>query len=131
MPRKTLHYALAALPRESLLDGLWERTAIRGDDSLITINWMRPGIERMPLHSHPFDQVSFVIHGKMAFEIEGEFFTVSAGEVVQIPAGAEHTAVVVDDEVVLNIDVFAPVREDYLHLVGYQKDEFADAEVNR
>jgi hypothetical protein len=38
-----------------------------------------------------------------------------------------HYAEPVGDEIVLNLDVFAPLRDDYRHLVDYQRDEFEDA----
>jgi quercetin dioxygenase-like cupin family protein len=53
----------------------------------------------------------------MEFDVAGERFVVGPGEVLAIPADARHTARIVGDEVVLNVDGLAPVREDYLHLV--------------
>jgi hypothetical protein len=37
-----------------------------------------------------------------------------------VPPNVVHYAEPVGDEVCLNLDVFAPVRADYLHLVDYQ-----------
>jgi quercetin dioxygenase-like cupin family protein len=45
---------------------------------------------------------------------------VRAGEFLYIPAGTPHTGRVAGDEAVLNIDVFAPVRGDYLYLAEHQ-----------
>jgi hypothetical protein len=42
---------------------------------------------------------------------------------VRVPPDVVHYAVPVGDEVCLNIDVFAPAREDYLHLVKYQEQK--------
>jgi hypothetical protein len=38
-----------------------------------------------------------------------------------IPARVEHYIEPVGDEVVENIDVFAPAREDYLHLIEWMR----------
>jgi quercetin dioxygenase-like cupin family protein len=105
--------------------GALQRTAIRGDAALVTVNWIRPGHPEQPPHEHPFDQMSFVFAGAMEFEVGDERFLVSAGEVLQIPAGAPHTARVIGDDVALNIDLFAPLREDYLFLAEHQADAFS------
>jgi quercetin dioxygenase-like cupin family protein len=123
--QRPVHSVLADLPRQVIDGGALERTAIRGDDSLITVNWIRPGHPDQPPHDHPFDQISFVFAGAMEFDIDGEHFLVQAGEVLQIPAGAAHTARGVGDEVALNIDVFAPLREDYVFLTEHQGDAFS------
>ena len=109
---------------ELLAGGVLTRTAVRGDALLITFNWIQPHHDEQPPHSHPFDQVSLVLAGTMEFDIAEDRYTVATGEVLQIPAGMPHTARVVGDDVAYNIDIFAPVREDYLHLVAHQADAF-------
>lgn len=124
MPQKTQHISFATLDRESLLGGTWQRTAIRGDHSLVTFNWMDPGMERQPLHSHAFDQLAIVTEGAMEFEVDGHTYVVRAGEALVIPANAPHTAIAVGDQVALNIDVYAPPRDDYLFLTSHQERDF-------
>jgi mannose-6-phosphate isomerase-like protein (cupin superfamily) len=126
MPNRVIHARLQELPQESLGDGALVRTAVRGDKSLITVNWFHPGhdIAPPPAHSHPFDQVSFVFSGTVGFSVDGQTYEVRAGEVLQIPADMPHTAWLIGDEVALNVDVYAPVREDYLSLVDHQADAF-------
>jgi len=128
MPNRVIHARLETLPTESLAGGALVRTAVRGDKSLITINWFHPGhsVQTPPPHSHPFDQVSFVFAGKVGFDVNGQVYEVAAGEVLHIPADAPHTAWLIGDEVALNVDVYAPVRDDYLHLVEHQADAFRD-----
>jgi mannose-6-phosphate isomerase-like protein (cupin superfamily) len=128
MPNRVIHSRLATLPQESIAGGALVRTAVRSDDSLVTINWFHPGhdVETPPPHSHPFDQISFVFSGTVGFEVNGQVYEVAAGEVLQIPADAPHTAWLIGDEVALNVDVYAPVREDYRYLVEHQADAFED-----
>jgi hypothetical protein len=38
-----------------------------------------------------------------------------------------HYAEPIGDDVVMNLDVFSPIRDDYRHLIEYQAGEFADA----
>jgi quercetin dioxygenase-like cupin family protein len=126
MPTRLIHAKLDELPREVLWDGALERTAVRGDDALVTINWLAPQDEAQPPHRHPFDQLAFVVEGAMEFTVGEETVVVRAGEVLQIPADVPHTGRAIGEERVLNIDVFAPLRRDYLHLVAHQADAFAD-----
>ena len=44
---------------------------------------------------------------------------VGPGSLLLIPAGVEHYIEAVRDETVINVDVFAPARSDYLHLLEW------------
>jgi quercetin dioxygenase-like cupin family protein len=122
---RPIHSVIQTLPRESVDGGMLTRTAIRGDACLITMNWLKPHHDEQPPHSHPFDQTAFVFEGAMEFDVGDEHFLVKSGEMLQIPAGAPHTARVVGDESAFNIDVFAPVRDDYIHLAAHQAHAFS------
>jgi len=110
------------MPRESIAGGVLTRTAVRTDDAIVTFNWIEPGHPEVPPHSHPYDQLALILAGTLELELEldGDRYTVSAGEVLYIPAGVPHVGRVVGDEVVLNVDIFAPIREDYLYLAAHQ-----------
>jgi quercetin dioxygenase-like cupin family protein len=110
------------LPKQSLFDGKMQRSAFRSDHALVTFNWIEPGIERPEPHSHPFDQVVLVLEGAMVLEVDGREYECGPGAITRIPPDAMHTGWVVGTERVLNMDVFAPARADYLHLTTYQKD---------
>lgn len=120
MPTTPYQVAFADLPRESLLGGALERTAVVTDDSLVTFNWIHPGHPEVPPHDHPYDQLSFVFIGTLEIELAGTPYRIDSGELLYIPAGVSHTGRVIGDEPVLNIDVFAPRRDDYLHLAAHQ-----------
>ena len=109
------------LPRESLFGGALTRTAVRSARSLVTINWIAPGVPRPPPHHHPFDQLSFIFAGTMIFQIDGEEFELGPGSAILIPPDAPHTAWPIGSDTVLNVDVFAPAREDYLFLADHQE----------
>jgi quercetin dioxygenase-like cupin family protein len=50
-----------------------------------------PGVES-PKHSHPGEEIVYVIEGVLEYQVEGEPpATVKAGEVLFIPAEANHT----------------------------------------
>ncbi len=63
-------------------------------------------------HTHVHEQVSYVVKGSFTFTLNGESRTVRAGDSIYIPSGAEHGTVALEDSVIL--DVFTPIREDFL-----------------
>lgn len=66
-----------------------------------------------PEHSHPHEQMTLVVKGKVKFIISGEERIVSAGDVLHFPPHNRHGATMLDEEVIL-IDIFSPIREDFL-----------------
>ncbi len=66
-----------------------------------------------PEHSHPHEQMSIVVKGRVRFFVEGEERIASPGDVLHFPPECWHGATMMDEEVEL-IDIFTPVREDFL-----------------
>ena len=66
-----------------------------------------------PEHTHPHEQMTLVVKGKVRFFIDGVENIVSAGDVLLFPPNNRHGATMMDEEVVL-IDIFSPIREDFL-----------------
>lgn len=64
-------------------------------------------------HSHLHEQMTLVIQGKVKFILGSEERIVSAGDVLHFPSNHWHGATMLDEEVVL-IDIFSPIREDFL-----------------
>lgn len=115
-------YRWERLPREDVRRGV-SRVGFRGSDSMLCMNWLEPGME-VRMHSHPEEQLAIILQGRMRFHFADGSVEVGAGEVLRIPPDVEHGGEVVGDETVVNLDVFAPLREDYLHLVSYQAEDF-------
>jgi len=65
------------------------------------------------IHRHPHEQMTLVLQGRARFTIEGEERLAVAGDVLHFPSGVEHGATILDEEVVL-VDLFTPLREDFL-----------------
>ena len=120
MPAAPFHAKIAEMPRQSIAAGVLTRTAVRTDDAIVTFNWIEPGHPEVPPHSHPYDQLALILAGTLELNLDGDRYTVRAGELLYIPAGVAHVGRVVGDEVVLNVDIFAPIREDYLYLAAHQ-----------
>lgn len=64
-------------------------------------------------HSHPHEQAGLILEGRLKFVIGDETKVMGPGEMYRIPGGVVHRAVAVDGPVKV-LDVFHPVREDYL-----------------
>ncbi|MBZ8132427.1 cupin domain-containing protein [Afifella sp. IM 167] len=119
-------YTWSELPREEVRKGV-SRTAFRGDNALMVMNWLEPGMEVKP-HSHPFEQLAYILAGRVRFTIGDDVVEVGPGQVVRIPPDIVHCGEPVGEEVAVNLDVFAPVRDDYRHLTAYQEGDFGPAD---
>jgi quercetin dioxygenase-like cupin family protein len=64
-------------------------------------------------HTHPHEQMTLVVQGKVKFIISGKEHILSAGDVIHFPPHNRHGATMLDEEVIL-IDIFSPIREDFL-----------------
>ena len=109
------------LPKEVVRPGV-SRAGFRGEQAMLVMNWLEPGMKVNP-HSHPFEQLVYIVQGTALFHIGDETVTAGPGSLIRIPPHVRHYAEPVGSETVLNLDVFAPIREDYRHLTQYQKPE--------
>jgi quercetin dioxygenase-like cupin family protein len=64
------------------------------------------------VHSHPHDQVVYIVRGHLKLTCQGRAFDVRTGDSFAVRGGVEHGASAVEDSLVL--DVFTPRREDYV-----------------
>ena len=89
-----------------------ERQMVVGQNLMICRFRFTPYLET-PQHRHPHDQVSIVVSGRVRFFVEGEERICAPGDVLHFPSNCLHGATMMDEEVVL-IDIFTPIREDFL-----------------
>jgi quercetin dioxygenase-like cupin family protein len=94
-----------------LLEGIDLTTLVHGDKTLMGQFKLAKGAV-IPAHSHPHEQTGIMISGELRFVVEGEIMDVETGDSWCLPGGVEHSAEALKDSVV--IEVFSPVREDYL-----------------
>ena len=66
-----------------------------------------------PAHDHPHEQITMVEQGRVHFTIGNEQRIANVGDILHFPSGQWHGATMLDEEVVL-IDIFSPIREDFL-----------------
>ncbi|MEE9441977.1 MAG: cupin domain-containing protein [candidate division Zixibacteria bacterium] len=93
------------------LDGVNLKTLSYGENMSLVEFHLKKGCA-VPLHSHPHEQIGYLVSGKLRFECEGEEFLAEPGDSWQFPSNVEHMAEVLEDSVA--VDIFMPVREEYM-----------------
>jgi quercetin dioxygenase-like cupin family protein len=63
-------------------------------------------------HHHVSEQYTWIVSGALRFTFDDREIVVNAGELLYIPANVPHGAVALEDTV--DIDIFAPRREDWI-----------------
>ncbi len=95
---------------ERLNDKL-SRQMLSGDNATISQLLLKKGAT-VPRHSHLNEQYSWIISGSLKFIFDDREIFVGEGEILVIPANVAHSAVAIEDTV--DIDIFAPRREDWI-----------------
>ena len=72
---------------------------------------IEPGAE-VPEHSHPNEQVGYLLEGELTFVVDGERQVVEAGDSYVIPGDEPHGAENTGEEPAVGLDVFSPPRDD-------------------
>jgi quercetin dioxygenase-like cupin family protein len=88
-----------------------EIRAVAGDELMISVVHLEPGAEVLE-HSHPHEQMGYLVSGRLEFTIGGITRLLGPGDQWRIPSGVPHRVLAVDGPA-LAIDVFHPVRDDY------------------
>jgi quercetin dioxygenase-like cupin family protein len=99
------------VPRQPIAAGI-ERQMIVGERLMICRLTFQPHVDT-PIHSHPHEQITLVEKGRVRFSIGGAVRVATAGDVLHFPPDMAHGATMLDEEVVL-VDIFSPIREDFL-----------------
>ena len=107
-----MHRPWHDVPARRIADGI-DRQIVVGDKLMMCRLTLQPQVDT-PVHSHPHEQMTIVERGRARFTIRGEARLAVAGDVLHFPPNVAHGATMLDEEVVL-IDIFTPIREDFLH----------------
>lgn len=99
------------IPSQRINEGV-DRQMVAGERLMICRLTLQPHVDT-PVHSHPHEQMTIVERGRVRFTIDGSPRVVDAGDVLHFPPNVAHGATMLDEEVVL-IDIFTPLREDFL-----------------
>jgi quercetin dioxygenase-like cupin family protein len=95
----------------ALTDGVSGRPLF-GDLGMLNLIEFEPGAT-VPLHSHPHEQLGIVLRGMQALVVNGVAHELESMDGYVLPGGVEHSAYCGADGALV-LDVFSPVREEYL-----------------
>lgn len=96
---------------KAALPGIQMKTLCFGQRTLMTEFILERG-RALPAHSHPYEQTGYLATGRIRLRIGTEEHEVGPGDSWCIPPDVEHGAQIIEDSVA--VEVFSPVREDYL-----------------
>jgi quercetin dioxygenase-like cupin family protein len=94
-----------------MLPGIVMRSLAYGERTLMVEFHLAQGAE-IPMHSHPHEQTGYLVSGHVTFLIDADEIDTTPGDSWCFTADVRHGVRVLEDSVI--IEVFSPVREEYL-----------------
>jgi quercetin dioxygenase-like cupin family protein len=82
-----------------------------GKDTMVT-KMLYKSTDSVPFHKHPNEQSGYVVSGKYKLKFGEAEYTLTEGDTYSIPANVEHSMEITEAGEV--VDVFSPIRQDYL-----------------
>jgi len=82
-----------------------------GKESMVT-KMLFKAFDFAPFHKHPNEQNGYVISGRYKLIFDNKEYLIAGGDSYSIPANMEHSMEIIEPGEI--IDVFTPVRQDYL-----------------
>ena len=110
MPTLSGFGSLAGIPEEKITDNITRRV-LAGEKGMMVWWNIRAGTH-IAAHSHPHEQIVWLLKGKLEARIGTERRVANPGDLAVIPGGVEHEMWCHEDIEV--VDIFVPPREDFL-----------------
>jgi quercetin dioxygenase-like cupin family protein len=104
------HYTWDSVPLEVMSEVI-SRKVISGQKAMVAQVFLKKDAV-VPEHHHESEQITYILEGALKFELEGREVIVRQGEVLLIPSNVPHRAVALEDT--LDLDIFSPIRTDWL-----------------
>lgn len=96
---------------QDLGNGVTRRILAHGGGMMaVEVNFEKDAVG--PLHSHPHEQLTYVLSGRFSFTIDGETHNVSGGDTLYKKPNVIHGCVCLEAGTLL--DTFTPQREDFI-----------------
>ena len=92
-------------------------TGLNGEGMMMVLTTIQPGFA-VPEHAHVHEQIGFIVSGTADMTIAEEERPVSAGDTYGIPPDVPHSALATGNEPFVALDIFHPVRADFLEKLG-------------
>ena len=94
-------------------------TGLRGEKMMMVLSATLPN-HSVPIHSHPHEQIGMVYSGKAVLRIGDEERIAKKGDFYCIPANVPHSDICVGDKPFIMLDIFYPLREDFIQKLNKQ-----------
>ena len=94
-----------------VLPGIKLKTLVHGEKTLFS-QFRLAAKSVLPRHVHPHEQTGYLVKGRIRLAVGEETFDAGPGDSWCIPGNTPHSAEILEDS--LAVEVFSPVREDYL-----------------
>jgi quercetin dioxygenase-like cupin family protein len=113
----------AEAPEISQMEGLRTKilTGLLGEKMMMVLNSTLTG-HTVPRHTHSHEQIGMVYSGKARLRIGDEERIVQKGDFYCIPSNVPHSDTCIGEEPFVMLDVFYPVREDFLRKLKKSSD---------
>lgn len=96
-------------PRE-IVAGYFAKIA--HSQNMTVVHWEIEARADLDEHVHNYEQITTVIEGEFQVALNGEIYKLKAGDVIVIPKNTKHSGLALTK--CKTIDIFTPVRKDYL-----------------
>lgn len=107
------HLSYSEVPDNADADGFEQHVLLYNYNMMLTHNVIEVGAES-PYHNHPHEQIGYVVGGEGTQIVDDEEYRLTPGTCYRLESGEKHAMRADGDEPLEVIDVFHPVREDYL-----------------
>lgn len=97
--------------KEEELNPLLFRKMVTGQKIMFVQFILKKGAH-VPPHKHESEQISYVIKGRLKFNINEKEYIIKDNELIIIPSNVVHEVLAEEDTI--DIDLFAPPRKDWL-----------------
>ncbi|MFB3889224.1 MAG: cupin domain-containing protein [Candidatus Bathyarchaeia archaeon] len=95
-------------------------TGVRGEKMMMVLSVTLPK-HAVSIHSHPHEQVGVVFSGRARLRIGSEERVVKKGDFYCIPPNVPHGDICLGSKPFVMLDIFCPVREDFMQKLRSQK----------
>lgn len=90
-----------------------KRKIVTGKNIMLVLYEIEPG-QGIPEHKHPHEQMGWILEGEAEFKIGENKAVLKPGGVFYVPPNMPHGGKAIGEKTVLELDIFYPVREDFL-----------------
>jgi quercetin dioxygenase-like cupin family protein len=89
-----------------------ERRVLSYGGTMMAVEFRFPAGVHAPIHSHPHEQIGYLVSGELELTVEGVTTRLGPGASYYVPPHARHGVVTLTPCVLL--DCFTPIREEFL-----------------